>query len=393
MSFDGITWEDFDKLPDEEKLKYAFFLFQSIQKDIDPDIKEKLEQAKNNIKHLQEQGLDKIHFNLKKIKFIAENPDNFILPVSKVSKEIVEKLNEAGRTGNKSKITTLEYKTKKGKKVSKYAEFSIGIIKPDNSIKLPRNFTKYHDIVQMAVGTILETTQKIKYDGRFFYPITAEQVIRLVDGLSSKDRVTPERIHDMENTLKILNFYLVDTDITKDIKNNEEEIKLNETSKILDISKWITSTNRVGNSVTLFLLNEKPIIYRYSKGLNQVRTIKKDILKIKGLRTSKQNTVIKIWLLQQIESMKPDPKKENGTHRSNTINIQNMFDSLQYDLQSYDPEEKIRKPMDKRVKSRFLKQIITMFEYWKSIKYITAYKKNMKNKSLVSITVYLEEEK
>lgn len=287
----------------------------------------------------------------KRIKLLRA--ENYLLPVSKVSKEIVKAIN-----GDEE---TIELYKKNA--ITVYASYLA-----DENIKPPECYNIFLDSVQMTVGSLLYAGSKTgtKY-------ITAEQVIRTLNGLNSKDKVTPQAIKEMENIFEMLRVMKVTF-----LHNGKPLMD----GQILPFTKTFYSYNRNGNPIKVYLFDELPLIYLYSQNKKQVRSLPVELMKINGLRTSAQNTALKIWLLQQIESMKPDPKKKNGIHRDTTIKLSTLFEALKYDIT-------FNASSPRADKAKYIKQIKTMLDSWTAQKYIKGYKENIKARSLESITIFL----
>lgn len=313
------------------------------------------------------------YLNLKKT-YINKNFEKFFLPVSKFSKNEVELINDSGRKGNTEVLPIT-----KTKNIYLTVGFDDVFIQTNN-IKLPSNYSKYLDTIQMAIGSIMDC-QKEKLEKDRFINISAEQVIRVINGLTNKDKVKAESILEVENAFRILKSMIVTCDVKElNIVDDEGNKDLFKKRFIINYGGENVKINRSGNCFTVFEMLEIPVLYRISKLQKQIRSIPIEQLKIKDLRSSKQNTVIKIWLLQQIESMKTN--KKNGKHRINKINIKTLFESLKYDIHFYEKNERA-------TKSKYIKQTLQILDYWKQTKYIKDYKQNLKNRSLQSIEIIL----
>lgn len=340
----------------------------------DPELLQELEEIKKtllnairkNDKEEQINAYKKLDDLEKKNNIKINNVfDKFFLPISKLSKNEIALINKSGENN-----TTEYLETRKNKTISIKIDFDIDYL-DNEKITLPSNYTKYLDTVQMAIGSIMDCGEKY---------ISAEQVIRKINGLTSKDKVQPDAIKEMEKIFKQLRGMFIRIDRSEELKGitgSEHNIL---GSTILDYGKYIEIKNQKGNKIKVYEIRELPILYQYSKSIKQIRAIPIELMKIKGLRSSKQNTVIKIWLLQQIESMKTT--KKNGKHRNNIINIKTLFESLKYDIQFYEKNERA-------TKSKYIKQTFQILDYWKEKKYIKDYKQNLKNRSLQSIEILL----
>lgn len=330
-------------------------------------IKEKLlKSIKENKEEERQEALKMLDVFEEKTKIKINNVfDKFFLPISKLSKNEISLLNESGKNHE-----TKYLETRKNKTISIKLDFETNYLENEN-VQLPSNYTKYLDTVQMAIGSIMDCGEKY---------ISAEQVIRKINGLTNKDKVQPEAIKEMENIFKQLRGMFIRIDRSEELKGTTGSEHNILGSTILDYSKYIEIKNQKGNIIKVYEIRELPILYQYSKSIKQIRAIPIELMKIQGLRSSKQNTVIKIWLLQQIESMKTT--KTNGKRRTNIVNIKTLFESLKYDIH-------FTKSNPRADKAKYIKQTLTILDNWKEKKYISNYKQNFKNKSLQSIEIIL----
>lgn len=295
----------------------------------------------------------------KQIKILKA--EKYFLPVSKLAKNTVKMINEKGQN-----ILNVDKR--------KNINVSLFIGRYDDSVTLPREkYNLFLDSVQMTIGSLMDCGAEY---------ITAEQVIRTMNGLSSKDKVTPQAVKDMENVFMKMRNLWVTIDRTAELKAYKKlsGFSVIQNKSILPINTFITIKNQAGREITAYKPEYLPPLYQYSKDREEIRSLPAELLKINGLTTSAQNTALKIWLLQQIESMKPG---RTGKHRETTININTMFDALKYDIEFYSGNPR-------QTKARYLKQIKTMLDTWKEKKYINDYKENIKARSVESITIFLK---
>lgn len=251
------------------------------------------------------------------------------------------------------------------------------MIKPlINNLPAPNYF---HFCIMMAVGSILDRQQEEFQKNKYLW-ISSEQVLRVMGGLTSKNGVTQESIDEMDNIIEQLNNIKLYIDFTElRIVDEYGNKRKTADTRLINYSWAETRTNRAGNDFKAFKIIEYPILYSVSKDLQQIRSLKSNVLKIAGLRSSKQNMALKFWLIQQIESMKST--KKNGKRRTNKININNMFESLEQDF-------KINKLKNQRVaKNKHIKQMLTMLEYWKGTGYIKDFQQDHEKRSLKSVKI------
>lgn len=323
-----------------------------------------LDNTDENATKQKRELLNQIDSKLKNIKILKA--ENYFLPVSMLAKNEVKLINYAGETGAPGKLNV-------DKRKNINVIVSIGVY--DRSVTLPKNYNLFLDSVQMTIGSLIDCGAEY---------ITAEQVIRTMNGLNSKDKVTAQAVEEMENVFMQLRNLWVTIDRSEEIKGYTKlkGLTLIQNKSILPFNTFITIKNQAGREITAYKPEYIPPLYQYSKDRGEVRSLPAERMKINGLRTSAQNTALKIWLLQQIESMKPDPKKKNGTHRDTTIKLNTLFEALKYDIT-------FNASSPRADKAKYIKQIKTMLDGWTEQKYIKGYKENIKARSLESITIFL----
>lgn len=297
--------------------------------------------------------------------------DNYFLPVSKLAKNAVKMINEYD--GRNDEILTVD----KRKNIS--VRLQIGY---DEQLLLPENYSLYLDTVQMTIGSLIDCGAQV---------VTAEQVYRTMNGLTSDDYVTPQAVGAVTKAMRQLRNLWVTIDRSEEVKaypRLKNLISVIQQKAILPYNETITIKNQAGREITAYKIDKLPPLYEYSKDRGEIRSLPGDLLKIEGLNTSKQNTAIKIWLLQQIESMKPG---SNGKHRDNTIKINTLLEALKYDI------DLTATTSTARVKrTRYIKQTKKMLDSWKACGYIKGYKENHstgRGKALESITIFLPDQK
>lgn len=286
--------------------------------------------------------------------------DNYFLSVSKLAKNEVALIN-----GNGGALQI-------DKKKNLYVRVEVGA---DSEIDIPEKYSGYMDAIQMTIGSLLDCGARV---------VTAEQVYRTMNGLTTADKVTPQAVGAVTRAIKQMRNLWITIDRTEEVNAYTKlkgQLSVIEQKAILPYNSTITVKNQVGRSLTGYKIDDYPPFYQYSKDRGEIRELPADIMKIEGLNSSKQIIAIKFYLLQQIESMKPG---KNGKHRDNTININTLFNALKYDL-SFAPSNP-RKDRAKYIK--YVKQILTDF---KRKDYILDFKENTggRGNALESITIFL----
>ena len=269
-------------------------------------------------------------------------PEKYSIAVSKLSKCAVELINNEGG----------EIQTSKKKNIC--VRLSVGF---NDALLLPANYTKYHDAIQMTIGSLKDSGAKC---------FTAEQVYRAMNGLTTHDYVTPQAVAAVTKAIRQLNNLWVTIDRSEEVKafpRLKDVVSVISQKRIIPYNEIMTITNKAGREVTAYILDKLPPIYEYSKDKGQIRSLPQSLFNIKGLNSSAENTAIKIWLLQQIESMKPS---QNGTCRDRTINFDTLFRDLRYDIILTESNPRAHR-------ARYIKQIFKMLDYWTNCGYISGY--------------------
>ncbi|MBC9722083.1 MAG: hypothetical protein H9W82_12485 [Lactobacillus sp.] len=294
----------------------------------------------------------------KSVKLLSA--DNYFLTVSKLAKNQIALINNEGGE--------LEVDKRKGL----FVRVSVGL---ENGIQIPDNYTGFMDAVQMTVGSLMDCGARI---------VTAEQIYRTMNGLDTGKPVTPQAVGAVSRAMGQMRNMWVTIDRTAEInayRKLTNKLSIIDRVAILPYNKTRTVKNNAGRELTAYVLDELPPLYRYSKDRGEIRKLPIELIKISNLRSSSQNIAIKFYLLQQIESMRPNNK---GIHRDNTIKLNTLFEALKYDIDLSASTSRV-------IKSRYIAQIRTILEDFKSKNYISGYKENIGPKTaLESITIFLE---
>ncbi|MCQ2387818.1 MAG: hypothetical protein MJ066_05190 [Clostridia bacterium] len=298
---------------------------------------------------------------LKKVKLVRA--EKYFLPVSKLAKNAVKLVN--GDLGDPGKL-----EVDQRKKINVFV--SVGMYDHDESLILPKKYNLYLDAVQMTIGSLTDS------NAQYF---TAEQVYRTMNGIPTEVYISPQAVEATTTAINQLRNLWVTIDRSEELKAYKKlkGLSIIQKKSILPFNSTITIKNQAGRQITAYKLEELPPLYQYSKDRGEIHSLPIELMNIKGLRTSAQNTALKIWLLQQIESMKPG---KTGKRRDSTIKINTLFEALKYDIifNSSSPRAD---------KAKYIKQIKTMLDSWTDQKYIKGYKENKKGRSLESITIIL----
>lgn len=319
-------------------------------------------QKKRNQKEIDElwNRVNDVKNKIDNIKNIVQT-EKIFLSLSKLSKNAVELFNN----GSKELMIDCHRNLTVRLDIGAYDE-----------VKVPDSYTGYMDVIQMTIGSLMDCGAQV---------VTAEQIYRTMNGLTKDDKVTPQAVGAVTKAMMQLRNLWVTIDRTDEVKKYK---KLNNVDSIIHekalfpCSESLTITNKAGRKMTAYKVDSFPPLYEYSKDRGELRSLPGTLLNIKGLNSSKQNLAIKIWLLRQIESMKPG---KNGKHRTNVIKINTLFEALKFDLTF----SKVNPRADR---AKYIKQIKKMLDYWTECGYIKGYKETHskgRGKALESLIILL----
>ena len=297
----------------------------------------------------------------KSVKLLSA--DNYFLTVSKLAKNQVDLINNGGGYLEVDKRKSLFIRVDTGN---------------EHNLQLPDNYTGFMDAIQMTVGSLMDCGARV---------VTAEQIYRTMNGLDTSDKVSPQAVGAVSRAMAQMRNMWVTINRTAEInayKKLSNKISIIDQVAILPYNKKRTVKNNAGREMTAYILDELPPLYRYSKDRGEIRKLPIELIKISDLKSSNQNIALKFYLLQQIESMRPNNK---GIRRDNTIKIDTLFEALKYDI-----DLSANNSTSRVLKNRYINQIRAILEDFKSKNYISGYKENTggRGNGLKSITIFLE---
>lgn len=300
-------------------------------------------------------------------------PEKIQLPISALAKQSLKAVN-----GETDGLICINEKRGVNVQVDAYLR--------DQSVRFDRGYTKYMDTVQMTIGSLYDRGLKDNPNG--IVEISAEEVYRTMNGLSSDEWISPQALGAVTKAIEQLRTMTVFIDYRNDPswkapEDKETYRKGGDAVPIIPLlPEYGIYFNKVGKMKIKYKVYRTPPFFEDSKQRRHIRTLPLELLKIKGLNSSAQNTAIKFYLLQQIESMRPT--KKGGKHRPTTISYDTLFRDLNRDL-SFSAQNP-RADMGK-----YRNQITRMLDHWTDQGYISGYVENKKGRSFDSITIFLKE--
>lgn len=277
-------------------------------------------------------------------------PKNAILPMSKVAQFTTQLLNVDAGIDDPHEIFVDRKKTVK-----------VPVMVNREGVQLPENYTRYDDCVHNAVCSLLEAGNT---------RLTPEMIYRAMNGLSESEWVTPQAVASVANSIEKQRHIDVLIDCSEQAREWNKNLKKTTIRGHVIECRIVEGETHNGYKKQVYALLATPPIYEYSKMFNQVRTIPIDLLNVKGLRSTEKTTIVKNYLLLQIESM----RGVNG--RNKTILYESLFSDCDLKLT----------PVNVK---RYRGYISTMLNQWIDQGYISGFTEKKKGRSFIGVTIKL----
>lgn len=383
----------FSKLTEERKEKLITtqvkYIFQNkeIIKNIEENRKKALEEiktiSKNYIKadleKLDKQKIDLIFFKLKDNLyiqlFIFDNSKSRAikwLKRNKLLKEDIIKQNYyQPENFNQALIKVIDEMTEKD--FTKEGEIKIPSGKKTPIVKvqltfssindvLPKQITKYQREVLNGIFTILESGQNIMTDKQIYEVMTGSNIKN-----SNLLKPVNEAVKTLRTTLLTLDWTehgRLNTKIKENIKKYKID-SLKTTNNIINAEQIKIKAG--GQKVSAYIINKPPALYTYAKALGQISTTPKKILQIPTVSNTEDTIPLKNYLMREIEHM------NNRKDWERKILIQRLIDKGYIRNDSH--------------KSRRIKQIEQMLDYWRETTFIKDYEIEKRGKTIRAFTI------
>ena len=277
-------------------------------------------------------------------------PKNTILPMSKVAQFTTQLLNVDSSSDDPHEIFVDRNKTVK-----------VPVMVKREGVHLPENYTRYDDCVHNAVCSLLEAGNT---------RVTPEMIYRAMNGLSESEWVTPQAVTNVANSIEKQRNIDVLIDCTEQVREWNKNLKKTTIRGHVIECRIVEGETHNGYKKQVYVLLSTPPIYEYSKMFNQVRTIPIDLLNVKGLRSTEKTTIVKTYLLTQIESMR------GSKGRNKTILYESLFSDCELKMNAVNVK-------------RYRGYISTMLNQWIDQGYISGFTEKKKGRSFIGVTIKL----
>lgn len=237
-----------------------------------------------------------------------------------------------------------------------------------DNVNLPKNYTPYDREVFNSVCSLYDA-------GNIF--IWPEQIYRTMTGQTNTDRVSPQAVENIKDSLIKQMLSLIEIDYTAQAKLYKKDVKV-DSYKMRGNMLYLKEHEAIinGQMITGFNVLEKPILYEYSQKMRgtdngQVITIKIDLLNTKkAISNTPDNIVIRAYVIKRIEEM-----KSTKNHLGNKILYDRIFEECQIDTSN------------KVIKKRHRDAIKKILECFIEKDYIKAFSETKKGKTFDGILI------
>lgn len=293
-------------------------------------------------------------------------PERYIMPNSIVSNAMTKGLVNAGRR---------QLDPSKGHK-GKYFVYADISIDP-NKYAVNGSFTRYDRRVLNGYCSLVAAGNTA---------FTAEMVFRAMNGLTGSEYVSPQQVAAVTKSLDKMRNIDIKIDATDEFKKRKIINPADNKAQVLFEAKClearIVTVKINGTERRGYQPLAKPVLYEYSERLNQVISVNSELLVIHdvepGGKISKNRisntdnlSLIREYLLQQIEIMKHNPKYNR------TININTFYDETETNTSV------------SKYRTQARRQAAQCLDYWKAAAYIRDYSFAKKGKAIDGIKIIL----
>ena len=170
------------------------------------------------------------------------------------------------------------------------------------SITGRHEFTAYDRAVHNAVCSLYVAGNEI---------ISPGMVYRAMNGMSDNEKVSPQSIEAIKNSLDKSRFMRLRVDFTDEARARNMKIdKAEIDSNLLEARAVIVRTG--GHETGAYKILATPVLYQYSQRTKQIISVPLDLLDTKeATRNTEEIISIKEYLIRRIEVMKHDSKQSN----------------------------------------------------------------------------------
>lgn len=255
-------------------------------------------------------------------------------------------------------------KKNSGKEAPVYACFEFD----NDNVNLPKNYTPYDREVFNSVCSLFDAGNS------FIWP---EQIYRTMTGQTGGDRVSPQAVETIKDSLIKQMFSSIEIDYTEQAKLYRKDKKVDAyrvRGNMLNLVEHDAIIN--GQKLSGFNILGKPILYEYSQKMRgtdqgQVITVKIDLLNTKkAISNTPDNIVMRAYVVKRIEEMR-NPR----SRLINKILYDKIFEECQIDA------------TNKVIKKRHRDAIKKILDCFIEKNYIKSYTETKKGKTFDGIEI------
>ena len=286
-------------------------------------------------------------------------PDNFYITNNKLSNEIIKNFVQKGNISlrvinpnKKGEIITYNSLTYEGKNISITGRYE---------------FTAYDRTIHNAVCSLYEAGNDT---------VTPAMVYRAVNGMMETEKVSPQSVEAVRNSLDKSRFMRLKVDFTEEAKARNMKIDKAEIDSNL-LNATVVTVESGGHKVEAYKILAKPVLYEYAQRTRQIISVPPKLLDTKeATRSTEEIIPIKEYLIRRIEIMRHDKTM------SNKIVYDTIFEEVGITITT------------KQQKSRLRDYIKSILELWKTRDgYFYDFKEYSVGKSVKGIEIMLYEKR
>jgi len=222
-------------------------------------------------------------------------PKNFYIANNKLSNEMTKDFLDQGE----QELIVIRDKHKKGDIIT-YNSLTYD----DENITImgKREFTAYDRAIHNAVCSLYVAGNDT---------VTPAMVYRAVNGMSAQEKVSPQSLESVRNSLDKSRSLRLKVDFTEEAKKRNIQID----KAIIDghlLEARLITVEAGRHKVEAYKILAKPILYEYAQRTNQILSIPLELLDTKeAARNTEEIIPIKEYLVRRIEIMKHDKTMRN----------------------------------------------------------------------------------
>lgn len=226
------------------------------------------------------------------------------------------------------------------------------VVSVEISMQTSMSLDEYDKIIANAVYTLWERGDLI---------FTEAMVYRVINGLSSTEKVRQKNLDDIKNRLDKMSLIRAKIDAT------EHARLINKNTKAFVVESYLLPLEHIrfdgfnAEEIDCYKLIKEPAVLEYSKAVRQVFTVDRMVIDTRSVvRNSPDIAVIRANLIQFIEAV----KNKNNNFHGNRLTFKSLFD-------------KINLNMSRQVQSKKRQQVEKILDYYCSMGYIKGYESDL----------------